>query len=153
MIVDRLKNAHLYQGLGPNLTTAFDYLATHDFAAMESGRYDLDGDRVYALVQRYDTKPREQGVWEAHRRYIDVQFVASGIETLGWTNLVNLKVTQPYAEAKDVVLLAGSGDFVTAQAGDFLVFFPDDAHMPCLVHERPEPVLKVVVKVLAETVG
>jgi YhcH/YjgK/YiaL family protein len=112
--------------------------------------YDIDGDTVFALVQRYDTKPREKGLWEAHRRYIDVQFVASGIESLGWAQLGNLTETQPYSAEKDCLLLAGSGDVVTARAGDFLVFFPEDAHMPCLAHDQPSPVLKVVVKVLVK---
>jgi len=150
MIIDQLKNARLYQGLGGNLKKAFDYLAGQDFSAIEPGRYDIDGDTVYALVQRYDTKPRGKGPWEAHRRYIDVQFVASGIETLGWTNIGNLTETQSYVADKDYLLLDGSGDFVTARTGDFLVFFPEDAHMPCLAHDQPAPVLKVVVKVLVE---
>lgn len=150
MIIDQLKHAGLYKGLGENLKKAFDYLAAHDFSAMESGRYDIDGDTVFALVQRYDTKPREKGLWEAHRRYIDVQFVASGIESLGWAQLGNLTETQPYSAEKDFLLLAGSGDVVTARAGDFLVFFPEDAHMPCLAHDQPAPVLKVVVKVLVK---
>jgi YhcH/YjgK/YiaL family protein len=150
MIIDKLKNAELYQELSENLKQAFDYLAANDFSTMESGRYDIDGDTVYAMVQRYDTKPREMGLWEAHRRYIDVQFVASGIETLGWTNVANLTETQPYTEDKDYLLFAGDGDFVTARAGDFLIFFPEDGHMPCLAYESSVPVLKIVVKVLAE---
>jgi YhcH/YjgK/YiaL family protein len=151
MILDQLKHAGLYQGLGANLKKAFNYLAARDFATIEPGRYDIDGDSVFALVQRYDTKPRDKGRWEAHRRYIDVQYVAAGIETLGWAPLGTLTETQPYSAEKDVLLLAGAGDFVTARAGDFLVFFPGDAHMPCLVHDQPSPVLKVVVKVLATT--
>jgi YhcH/YjgK/YiaL family protein len=150
MIIDQLRHAGLYHGLGENLKQAFDYLAAHDFSAMASGRYDIAGDTVFALVQRYDTKPREQGLWEAHRRYIDVQFVAFGIESLGWAPLGNLTETQPYSAEKDYLLFAGAGDVVTARAGDFLVFFPEDAHMPCLAYDQPAPVLKVVVKVLAE---
>lgn len=149
MIIDRLGNAGLYRGLGEHVRKALDYLASQDFAGLESGRYDIDGDNVYALVQRYVTKPREKGVWEAHRRYIDVQYVASGIETLGYTHVGGLKETQEYSPEKDCVLLAGAGDFVTARAGTFVVFFPEDAHMPCLASEGAVPVLKVVVKVLA----
>jgi|688.fasta_scaffold547414_2 YhcH/YjgK/YiaL family protein len=153
MIIDRLKNAKIYHGLGENLKKALDFLAANDFSAMESGRHDIDGDRVFALIQRYETKPREHGLWEAHRRYIDVQYVVSGIEMLGSTHIDGLTQTQPYSEEKDCSLFAGSGDFATARAGDFLIFFPEDAHMPCLAHDQPAPVLKVVVKALANFDG
>ena len=149
MIIDSLDNAALYQGLGSDIAKALDYLAANDFSTMAPGRYDIDGDTVYAMVQRYDTKLREKGVWEAHRRYIDVQYVASGIETMGYANIAGLTETQPYSEEKDYLLLAGKGDFVTASAGTFIIFFPHDAHMPCLAYEDPTPVLKVVVKVQA----
>jgi YhcH/YjgK/YiaL family protein len=126
---------------------AFGYLARTDFPDVAPGRYELDGDRVFALVQRYHTKPREQGVWEAHRRYLDVQYVAAGIECMGVAPLQNLTVTQPYAADNDCELLAGNGDLVTASASTFAIFFPQDAHMPCLACGEPSPVVKVVVKV------
>ena len=147
MIVDHIRNAPLYSGIHPGIRRALAYLAQTDVAALASGRYDIDGERLFALVQRYDTKSREQGVWEAHRRYIDVQFVAAGVERLGYAPLDSLAVTQPYAPDKDCVLLAGNGDFVTASAGTFVVFFPQDAHMPCLACGPLRPVLKAVVKV------
>ena len=147
MIIDTINNANLYRGINPRIRTALEYLAKTDFAALAPGRYDLDGDNVFALVQQYDTKPRENGVWEAHRHYIDVQFVAAGVEMMGYTPLGGLTVTQPYAADKDCVLLAGTGDFVTARAGTVVVFFPEDAHMPCLACAGPVPVRKVVVKV------
>ena len=150
MIIDQLRNAWLYRGLGEHIRKALDYLASKDFSTLESGRSDIDGDNVYALVQRYETKPREKGVWEAHRRYIDVQYVASGIETLGYTHVGGLAETQEYSPEKDCVLLAGAGDFITARAGTFVIFFPEDAHMPCLAYEGAVPVLKVVVKALAK---
>lgn len=149
MIIDTLKNAGLYQALGVNIGKALDYLAATDFSAVEPGRYDLDGDNLFALVQRYDTKPHEKGVWEAHRRYIDVQYVASGIETMGYAHIDDLSETQAYSAEKDYLLLAGAGDFVTVRAGVFVVFFPQDAHMPCLTCKSASSVQKVVVKVLA----
>ncbi|OPZ30925.1 MAG: Toxin-antitoxin biofilm protein TabA [Lentisphaerae bacterium ADurb.BinA184] len=150
MIIDALRNAAQYHGLGRGLRMALDYLAETDFSTVEPGRYELDGDRVYALVQRYDTKPRGTGVWEAHQHYIDVQYVADGAETMGYANVAGLTVTQPYLAGKDCVLLAGEGSFLAAPAGTFVVFFPEDAHMPCLADGKPQPVCKVVVKVAVE---
>jgi len=147
MITDDIRNAATYNGVGTGIRMALEYLAKTDFAGMAPGRYDIDGNNVYALVQQYETKPREKGVWEAHRRYIDVQFVAAGIETMGYAPLGGLTVTQPYSTDKDCVLLAGDGDFLTVRAGVFVIFFPQDAHMPCLACAAPAPVRKVVVKV------
>lgn len=153
MIIDHIKNVSFYGGIHPGIDRALEYLSQTDLAALDSGRYALDGDRVFALVQRYDTKPREQGVWEAHRRYIDVQYVAAGLERMGYAPLESLTVTQPYVSDKDCELLAGNGDFILASAGTFAVFFPQDAHMPGLACEQPRPVVKVVVKVEATATG
>jgi YhcH/YjgK/YiaL family protein len=147
MIIDGIKNAALYQGLNAGIRTALDYLAKTDFSAMAPGRYDIDGSNVYALVQQYETKPREKGLWEAHRRYIDVQFVAAGIEVMGYAPLGNCNVTQEYSSEKDCAFFSGNGDYVTARAGTFVIFFPEDVHMPCLVSDGPVTVRKVVVKV------
>jgi len=150
MIIDHIKNASTYQGLTGGIRKALDYLAQTDFSALAPGRYEIEGDRVYALVQHYNTRLREKGLWEAHRRYIDVQFVSSGIESMGYAPLETMTVTQPYAADKDCVLFSGNGDFVTATSGTFVIFFPQDVHMPCLACGAPQPMLKVVVKVAVD---
>ena len=80
MIVDRLENWSFYAGLPPRIVRALEFLRDTDLAALSLGRHELDGDRLFALVQEYTTKPIEQCKWEAHRRYCDVQFVARGAE-------------------------------------------------------------------------
>lgn len=153
MIIDSLINAPLYESLTPGIQAAFEYLANTDFAAMTPGRHAIDGDRMYANVQKYETKPRSEGVWEAHRRYIDIQYVVSGIETVGFARMDNLMITQPYDPTRDCMFLAGEGDFATLPAGVFAVFFPTDAHMPGLMREHPSTALKVVVKLDADFKG
>ena len=147
MLVDQIRHGDAYACLHVGLAQAFAFLASAPLAALAPGRHAITGDRVFALVQDYLTKPPDTGVWEAHRRYIDVQYVVSGTERLDYAPLDRLTVTQPYDEAKDVLLLAGEGDRVTAAAGTFVVFFPHDAHMPGLALGGPAPVRKVVVKV------
>lgn len=150
MMMDGIENAAAYAGVSPRIRAALDYLAKTDFAAMEPGRYAIDGDKVYAMVQCYETRPREKGKWEAHRRYIDVQYVVEGIEAMGYAPLDKLTVTQPYIEEKDCLFLAGEGSILKVPAKTFAVFFPQDAHMPCLAVAAPAPVRKVVVKVAVE---
>ena len=112
------------------------------------GKIPIQGDQIYALVQDNTTKTRDQGVWEAHRKYIDVQFVAAGVEEMGYANIQTLTVKQPYDEQVDYALFDGSGSFVTVAAGSFTIFFPEDGHIPgSAVDGQPAAVRKVVVKV------
>jgi YhcH/YjgK/YiaL family protein len=150
MILDHIRHASCYSGVTPGMRRALEYLAHTDSAVLAPGRYDIDGDRVFALVQRYDTKPHDQGVWEAHRRYIDVQFMVAGHERMGYAPLTSLTVTHPYAPDTDCEVLTGNGDVITAAPGTLVIFFPQDAHMPCLACGHPQPVAKVVVKVAVE---
>jgi YhcH/YjgK/YiaL family protein len=146
MIIDQLKNAALYLGIHPRMGDAFRYLQKTDFSKIEPGRYEIDGANLFALVQQYDTKAEEKGRWEAHRKYIDVQYVYSGKELFGYTDLEQLQ-SVAYDEAKDFHELKGKGDFLQVPAGTFLILFPQDAHMPGISVSPPQPVKKIVVKV------
>ena len=145
MIIDQLKNASTCFGAHPRLEAAFRYLRETDLAKIEAGRYEIQGADIFALVQNYDTKAREKGRWEAHRKYIDIQYVYRGTELIGYANIDALKAGT-YDEAKDFWEFKGDGDFLKAQAGTFLVLFPQDGHMPGIAVSGPEPVKKIVVK-------
>jgi len=150
MILDRLENASMYRGLGARIAAALDYLCGVEAARLSPGRYELDGDRLVAIVQRYRTKPLVEAVWEAHRRYFDVQYVAEGIERMGYVALdARLAIRQPYDAGRDVVFFDAWGDLFEVAAGSFAVFAPRDVHAPGLVagpSGEPAEVLKVVVK-------
>lgn len=148
MILDTLSNAANYFGLGERIALAFQYLKETDCNKLEVGKISLLGEQVFALVQDNTTKPREQGIWEAHRKYIDVQFVAAGVEEMGYANIKTLAVKKPYDEQTDFALFEGSGSFVTVPAGSFTIFFPEDGHIPGVaVADKPAAVRKVVLKV------
>ena len=148
MIIDAIGNASLYYRLGRRIEAGLRFLETRDFSKMQPGRYDIEGDACYALVQDYETKPRPpQAGWEAHRKYVDIQYVVSGIERIGYANLEDMRVSAAYDESKDALFLEGKGDFLLVRAGTFLIFGPQDAHMPGLAEVDPSPVRKVVVKV------
>lgn len=151
MIIDQLANAGFYQGLGPRIAAGLRFLTETDCRALAPGRHAIDGDSVYALVQEYQTRPRAAGIWEAHRRYIDIQFVADGAEIMGYAPVSNLAVQQVYDIEKDFELFGGPapgiGEFFRAPTGAFAIFAPPDAHMPGLADGAPAAVRKVVVKV------
>lgn len=148
MILDKLSNASSYFGLHSRIATALQYLQQHDCTNLAPGKIVILGEQIYALVQDNTTKPRKDGVWEAHRKYIDVQFVASGIEEMGYANVDTLTIQKPYDAADDYGLFTGNGNFVTVPTGSFAIFFPQDGHIPGVaVNDQPSAVRKVVIKV------
>jgi YhcH/YjgK/YiaL family protein len=149
MIIDKLINAHLYNKLSPRIKKALDYLRQTNLSNTANGKYEIDGSNIYAMVQQYATKARNAGKWEAHRKYIDVQFIVRGTEQIGHTN-INRLVPGQYDSEKDVIFFTGEGDYLTLSTGDFMILFPEDAHKPCIAASTPGEVKKVVVKIAVE---
>ena len=135
-------------GLEAGLATA-DMLAK-DAANLPAARLLKGG--LYASVQRYETAPEESKAWETHQVYADIQFIASGRERILYAPVESFQPTTPYNPAKDVQKYDGAGvSNVTSMvipAGSFAVYLPQDGHKPgCQASDRPEPVVKVVIKV------
>jgi YhcH/YjgK/YiaL family protein len=146
MIVDQLTNSQLYAQLSLRISRAFEYLHQTDFETLPAGRYEIDDMNIYAMVQQYSTKSPEAGKWEAHREYIDLQYIVEGTEQIGVAHLGRL-VQGEYDSSKDFLPLSGQGDFLTLASGEFILLFPQDAHMPGLSAGMPSEVKKVVVKI------
>lgn len=149
MIVDHIGNAARYAAFGPLFERAFAFLREEDIETLPTRRHEILGDRLFALVQQYPTKPLDQGFWEAHRRYIDLQFIVRGRERIGYAPLSRMTL-ESHDEARDLSLLAGEGELLTLHGGSFMLLWPDDAHMPGLqVGAGAEEVRKVVFKIAA----
>ena len=146
MIIDQLSNTSFYFNISPRIAAALHHLRQTDWTAAAPGRYALDGDNLFVLVQQYETKPREKGVWEAHRKYMDVQYVHAGVEWMGYANVAHLNAGE-YDESKDFLPLHGEGEFFQMRAGTFMLLAPQDAHMPGMAHGAPQAVKKVVAKI------
>ncbi|TVY11172.1 YhcH/YjgK/YiaL family protein [Paenibacillus cremeus] len=132
MIYDHIQNARLYTGLNEKFAAAFDYLSSHPVAEMPPGKYEIQGSELFLLLQSYETRDHNQGFWEAHRSYIDIQVMLQGTERMGVAYAGHLTTTEDHLEEKDYKVLAGDGDFVDVKEGCFTIFYSDDAHMPCL---------------------
>jgi len=115
---------------------------------MADGRQAIDGDEIYALLMTYNSEPETVRSFEAHRRYIDVQFILAGRETIFWVPTEELAATGDYSDEKDIVFLSGEARArLQLTPGSFAVFYPEDAHKPNCAWDAPERVRKVVVKV------
>jgi len=151
MISDTINNRNIYAAISPRIKAALDYLATTNFSTIEPGRYEIDGKNLFVLVQTYESIPKEQAKWECHRNYIDIQYIAEGIEQIGFSNVDNMKVLIEYNPEKDIEILSGEGDYVTLVKDSYGIFFPQDAHQPKVApNNTPGPVRKVVIKVKAD---
>jgi YhcH/YjgK/YiaL family protein len=146
MIIDQIGNAHLYHAVNAKFKQAFDYIHQIDVDSIAVGKYEIDGENMYALIQEYNTKLKEQGKWEAHRRYIDLQYVTQGAEGIGYANINHLQ-QGVYDAGRDFLPLHGEGDLFTLHSGSFVLLLPEDAHMPGMAVGTPAPVKKVVVKI------
>ncbi|MEN6429205.1 MAG: YhcH/YjgK/YiaL family protein [Phycisphaerales bacterium] len=149
MIIDRIENARLYEPLHERFQKAFGVLADPAIAGKPDGRYPVDGDDLYYIVQHYTTKPIDQGRFESHKKYIDIQALIAGQEVLGWSPTKGLEVVEPYDEAKDIMFYRVGTILAQTrlELGLFCLLYPHDAHLPSCQVTCPAPVHKVVFKV------
>ncbi|HCF04204.1 YhcH/YjgK/YiaL family protein [Flavobacterium sp.] len=147
MILDTLENYQLYTSINERIAKGFDFLRTTDLDSLPSGKHDIEGDTIFALVQEYQTKPLEDCKLESHKKYIDIQYVIRGEEIMGITTQNNQKIIE-VNEEKDYTFYEGTTSLVRVSKGMFTIFFPDDLHQPCVHTESAAEVKKVVIKVL-----
>jgi len=127
---------------------AFRFLKNNDLSKLETKRYDIDGDNLFATVSEYVTKNEETTNFEAHRKYIDIQYVISGKEIMNVAPINTVKdVISPYDSSKDIEFIT-VGKIVKYSAGQdkFFIFFPGDAHRPGLKDGVNSQVKKIVLK-------
>lgn len=149
MIFDKLENAKLYKGISARLDKALEVAASENFSAMEEGKYEVDSDNIFYMVQRYNTEPIDGGKLEAHRKYIDIQVIADGKEIIGFESLNDQAVDTEYDSEGDYVLYEPTSSMTKLEIskGQFCILWPEDLHMPCVTDSVPSPVTKVVIKV------
>ena len=146
MIIDRLQNADRYSPLHAGFADGFAFLRRADLDQLPDGRHEIDGERLFAIVSRDRGRGREQSLLEAHRRYIDVQFVIEGEDCIGWSPISDCRrVSSPYDAEKDLELFfERPSTWLEVAPGTFAVFYPEDAHAPLATRGR---IHKAVVKV------
>ena len=146
MILDTLTNAGRYDALHPLFAEAFRFLSRDDLSTLKPGRYEIDGERLFAMIAKGPARRAEEAQLEVHDRYIDIQYVIAGNDVMGW---------RPRGECAEVARdLLADGDLLffaeaprtwfSVDPGAFAVFFPEDAHLPMTGEGE---IHKVVVKV------
>lgn len=146
MILDRLNNANWYKCLDENLALGIEYLQNTDFSSLEMGKHEIKGDEVFAILQSYDTKEEVDCRLEAHKKYVDIQYMVSGDEIMGVVPFDNQEITEAFPD-NDVTFYKGIGVPILVKEGSFTIFFQTDVHAPGIKVGSSEKITKVVVKV------
>ena len=139
--------------VGPRLQKALQFIAATDFSTMENGEVEIEGRTIYAGINTYTTEPKNERRAEKHNKYIDVQFVGKGEETIWYAPLRETCVlTEDKFAANDVAFYEDPAEKNCAnlQAGDFCILFPWELHRPNCSTKEASFVQKIVVKVLAD---
>lgn len=147
MILDKITNIHLYSDLNPSIVKALQYLRETDFSIAKSGKNELHGEDIFSIISEYKTKNLGDCRLEAHRKYLDIHFMAEGSELIGYSLFNDQKQATEYDVENDFTLYCGEKNYLKLREGMFAIFFPSDLHMPGIMIEEPSAVKKVVVKV------
>ncbi|WP_372798131.1 YhcH/YjgK/YiaL family protein [Pontiella sp.] len=148
MILDTLANAAKYANLKTGLSQGFGFLDQPGVENLEPGRYEISDDLVFAIVEKNEGRSVEDGKLEAHRNYIDIQYIISGDESMGWSPLDALSASEGYDETRDLEFFTDDvQSIVKVPPGSFVVFLPSDAHLPGI---GKGPIHKIVVKVAVD---
>jgi biofilm protein TabA len=146
MILDVLENAHSYLVLHKGFAKAFDFLLRPDLKELPVGKYEIDADRVYAMVSKEHGRRKEDALLETHEKYIDIQLCLMGTDDMGWKpKSLCTKPAGEYDQKNDEQIFMDEPDaWLSAKSGSFAIFFPEDAHMPLISSDQ---IHKVIVKV------
>ena len=145
MILDTIENAAKYAGLKVGSSEAFGFLDQPGLQDLPDGKYEIAGERVYAMIERTSGRKVSEGQLEGHRKYLDIQFLVSGEESMGWRPRAGLVTAVEYEAERDLEFFEGEPEsIVRIPPGSFAIFLPTDAHLPLI---GDGPIHKVVVKV------
>ena len=145
MILDSIEYAAKYEKISPGFKAAMSFLFQNREGGLAEGRYQISSD-VYALVKRYTTKPIEDCKYEGHKDYIDIQYIVSGKEYIGWAPISDMEEKE-YIKLKDQRIMLGEGAMVPIHSQQFMVLFKEDIHMPCVAWDKSGSVEKIIVKI------
>lgn len=150
MIFGNIHDASRYAHIEP-LGKVFALLKDYSLADFQGEKRVVDGERLFLLHAAYDTEADEQGLMEAHRKYVDVMLLLEGEEAIYVKPVSELaEITKEYDPACDALLAKVDLDAakIVLTPGRFVVFFPEDAHCPACCVTEPRCVKKVIAKVL-----
>lgn len=152
MILDKLENKHIYSNISKRLVEAFEFIENTDFSNFKLGRTDIKGDELFVLVNEYRTKKNDLNILEAHKKYIDLQYIISGTEIIEYESFEGHLVSEEYVDVDDYSLFHSKAPMhLKLTEGSFAIFYPGDLHLPGIaLNNEAMTIKKVVFKILID---
>ena len=150
MLVSSIKKYTDILKFYPQLEIVFDFITKNISSKTSDGKYFITKE-IYANVQTCLPKPKEEQLLEKHKKYIDLQYIISGNEKIGWKFFdKNFKTLKRYNPKKDIAFYSNKPDtYINLKKGEFAIFFPDDTHAPlCCKNKVKKCVVKIPVNFL-----
>lgn len=146
MILDKLQNAPRYYSLHPLFEQAFQFLQQADLATLPTGKQEIVGKDLFAIISEGKGISEQDAKLEVHQKYIDIQYIISGTDHMGWKDLAHCAAPHdPYNEERDAAFFTDkTKSWFDVPAGSFTIFYPDDAHAAMITDEN---IHKVVLKI------
>lgn len=134
--------------LSERIEKALKYIQELAPSSLQVGKYFVDEDFFY-IVQEYETKSPEEGRFESHKKYVDIQYLAEGCEYIAVTATAFLEPDSAYNEETDVQFLkeAKHASNLLLTSGKHVILYPKDAHKPGLSVDKITRVKKILGKV------
>ena len=150
MIFDDLKNISFYKGIHPNLDKAIDYLYEHRKDSFELGKYEIDGDKVFLVVQENVLNKEENDRFEHHKNYADLHLLVEGHEYSSYGSRVKDEAVA-FDEASDIGFVHCHEQYpLLLGYHNFAVFFPGEPHQPNGYAGMEDKVRKYLFKILID---
>jgi YhcH/YjgK/YiaL family protein len=153
MIVDKIENAGQYFGLSDSINRALQFLKETPFVQKKDGHYEIESNELFYVIYTYNSKPSEEFKFEVHKKHIDIQYMVSGYEAMGYAPLSTLTtIKKPYDDVMDVALYDTPNSYseIIFSEGMFILLYPDEGHMFKCQLDGPLMVRRVLVKILVQ---
>ena len=143
MITGNIKDCEKYYSVNSGFESAFESLKTVEYGKNTT---NLTVNFSEPTTSDEDNAGKKK-IFEAHRKYIDLHYIIDGTEQFGYAKIDTLTPVTEYDEKDDYILLLGEASRITLNKGDFVIAFPEDAHIPALKYKNSEKVKRAVVKI------
>lgn len=127
---------------------SLEYKSLANIGLDECNKIVLD-ENCFLLEQAYITKDKKDCFFESHRKYIDIQYIFEGSEIMEVENINKLQITQEYNESLDFAKYEQKPNNSTLiiNENELAIFYPNDAHMPCIKVDNNQKIIKAVFKI------